>query len=278
MIIASDLDRTLMYSARAMKELTGIGDYELEAVETKDNEPVGFMTKTAFEQLESICQQALFIPVTTRTTEQFNRFTIFSKEIQLPYAITTNGAYILYHGKPLGEWSCVISEAMKRGTASLPEMMSLLAKEGYHFLGHLRQVEHFFFYYTFTSLPAEFDIIAVEKLASQYGWRISLQGRKLYFIPKVISKGAALEFICQREGMEPIAGAGDSLLDWDFLQHCRHRFVPKHGELARWSKDYCFSIIDQDGVKAGEEILVRFRDSLLLERNLFKDKHVQAGK
>ena len=58
------------------------------------------MTESAFSMLKEVNRQVLFIPVTTRTTEQFNRFVIFEKEIPLTYAITTNGANILYKGNP----------------------------------------------------------------------------------------------------------------------------------------------------------------------------------
>lgn len=258
MIFASDLDRTLMYSVRAMAELGGQENDLLKPVEKKDGRWVGFMTEVAYLNLKELCQQSLFIPVTTRTTQQFDRFIIFKKEIPLQYAITTNGAYILYRGEQLEEWSTHILQTMKREAAAMDEMFALLEQEGYVFEGTLRQIEDAFFYYTLTTLPSKFDKNALQAFVSIYGWRVSLQGRKLYFIPKAISKGAALEFICQREGTCCVAGAGDSMLDWDFLQHCHHRFVPRHGELANSLANDSVHLIDQSGIKAGEEILRYF--------------------
>lgn len=58
--------------------------------------------------------------------------------------------------------------------------------------------------------------------------------------------------------MEVIAGAGDSVLDWDFLKNCQYRFVPAHGELARVSGTSNFTLTKNYGVSAGEEITQQF--------------------
>lgn len=278
MIFASDLDRTLMYSARALKELGGAEDYVLKPVEWKGGRWVGFMTEAAFYFLQELSRQSLFIPVTTRTTEQFNRFVLFEQDIPLPYAITTNGAVILCRGRQLEEWSEHILQTMKKETAAIAEMSALLEREGYFFEGTLRQVENLFFYYSLTHLPASFDKATLQTLAAEHGWRISLQGRKLYFIPKAINKGDALEFICQRVGMKAVAGAGDSILDWDFLQYCDERFVPKHGELANMSEMDSCTLVEQSGIKAGEEIVQKFLNLFSIKCDSFKNKEIKAGK
>ncbi|WP_066384794.1 HAD family hydrolase [Neobacillus mesonae] len=278
MIFASDLDRTLMYSERALEELGGRDSRTLKPVELNDDRWVGFMTEQAFTVLKQLSEEILFIPVTTRTTEQFNRFIIFQNEIQLQYAVTTNGAKILYRGMLLEEWSAHISSVMKSESVPMAELFALLKREGIYFTGKLRQVENLFFYYTLTALPASFNKSTIEAFVSMYGWRVSLQGRKLYFIPKAISKGAALAYICQREGISRIAGAGDSVLDWDFLQKCEYRFVPNHGELANMHGNAAFTVIGQPGVMAGEEILNQIVNLLPLDRQSFKHKEIKTGK
>ena len=82
----------------------------------------------------------------------------------------------------------------------------------------------------------------------------------------LISKGNALEYICNREGMEAIAGAGDSVLDWDFLQNCRNRFVPRHGELIdKLETTRRNQLTNKLGIAAGEEILQHFHKTLSLK-------------
>ena len=278
MIIASDLDRTLMYSARAIKELNAAEEQELKPVEMKEGRWIGFMTETALRNLKQLSQQALFIPVTTRTTEQFSRIVIFETDIALKYAITANGADILYYGRKLEEWSEQVLQTMNTESLSMAEMLALLKSEGFSYASELRQVENLFFYYHFKSVPDLLDKNALHALAAVSGWRISLQGRKLYFIPKAISKGAALEFICQREGLKAVAGAGDSILDWDFLQHCQHRFVPKHGELVSRSEHGLFTVIEQTGLKAGEMIIKEFLKLIPLNCPSFNNKIIKTGK
>lgn len=258
MIFASDLDRTLVYSHRALMELEAPSGLVLRPIEMKDGKPVGFMTETSFSMLKELCKQSLFIPVTTRTTEQYKRFVSFEKDINPTYVITSNGANILYKGVIDKDWNDSISKQLKNEIVPKGEFLSILNREGFIFEGELRHAENLFFYYLLNSLPPLFDRDEINHLSSQYGWTVSLQGRKLYFIPRAISKGAALSFICNREGKEAFAGAGDSFLDWDFLRKCTHRFVPRHGELAGKNGMRNFTLTKNSGAAAGEEILQQF--------------------
>jgi hydroxymethylpyrimidine pyrophosphatase-like HAD family hydrolase len=268
MIVASDLDRTLVYSKRALNELGCSPQIPLIPVEKKDGNWVAFMTERAFNALSDLCKYHLFIPVTTRTTEQFNRFELFNHgNFPLTYAITLNGAEILYKGKTLHEWTRYMTSKIQNESITQITLLSILNKEGYQFDGKIRQVDNLFFYYILNKPPSPEVKAALQNFVAEYGWRISLQGRKLYFIPTAISKGAALEFICRREGMEAFAGAGDSLLDLDFLQNCRYQFVPRHGELANEIKGTKVTMTNNAGVAAGEEILLGFL-TLLKSKNI----------
>ncbi|QIZ09629.1 hypothetical protein HFZ78_25550 [Priestia megaterium] len=258
MIFASDLDRTLVYSKRAIKELGELDKTVIKPVEKKDNNWVAYMTERSFFALKELSLTSLFVPVTTRTTEQFNRFYIFNEDIQLKYAITSNGANIINKGEIMKDWSTYIFQRMNAESVPQNELLAILKREGFHFDGQIKQAENLFFYFILNSLPPASDQKAINDLAVSYGWRISIQGRKLYFIPLAISKGDALEFISKREGMEVIAGAGDSVLDWDFLKNCQYRFVPAHGELARVSGTSNFTLTKNYGVSAGEEITQQF--------------------
>lgn len=254
MIIASDLDRTLIYSKRALEDYGCPAGTILKPVESREGQWVSYMTERSFFLLKEICRQYLFVPITTRTTNQFRRITIFAQEIPLSYVITANGAIILKNGKPLHEWAESISSKMKTGSAGIREVMSRLDKEGFQMDGKIKQVEDLFFYYILLSPLAAGEKQMLSNLVSSIGWNVSLQGRKLYFIPKAINKGDALEFICNMNGAEAIAGAGDSSLDWDFLNRCRSPIVPNHGELAQEASNG-FRITKQSGLFAGEEIL-----------------------
>lgn len=256
MIIASDLDRTLIYSQRALEDLDGLNDFQtLKPVEKKDGKWIAFMTIPSFEILQNLGKHHFFVPVTTRTTEQYNRVKIFQDEISVLYAVTSNGAHILYKGRPDDEWKKRIDQKLQHECILQAELIIRLEKEGFHFKGQLKQAENLFFYYILENrISSEFKQV-INDMVFSFGWRVSQQGKKLYFIPKCINKGSAIEFIREREGIQTVVGAGDSLLDKDFLQHCQTRFVPVHGELALEKSLSGYNITMNSGVHAGEEIL-----------------------
>lgn len=255
MMIASDLDRTLIYSKRAISELGGDARRVLKPVESKEGKWLSFMTESSFAALKKLCHQHLFVPVTTRTEAQFRRIAIFHEELSVTYAVTTNGAVILEHGEPISEWTERISSKLKLEAAAQGELLSILDMEGVDIQGERREVEHFFFYYLLKNPISMSDKKKIVELAAPLGWRVSIQGRKLYFIPKAVNKGDALQFICEKEGQPPAVGAGDSILDWDFLKHCSLRLVPLHGELVREADNSDFMITEKKGLLAAEEIL-----------------------
>jgi hydroxymethylpyrimidine pyrophosphatase-like HAD family hydrolase len=265
MITASDLDRTIMYSDRAIQEFGIPEGLVLKPVEMIKGKWAGYMTEASFSMLREVNQHSLFIPVTTRTTKQFKRFVIFEKEIPLTYAITTNGAHILYNGEPLKEWSEYLNIELRNECALEEELLSALKMAGIILDGERRQADNLFFYFVLNCLPTPSELSEIRELSANFGWKMSLQGRKLYFIPTAISKGKALEYICNREGMEAMAGAGDSVLDWDFLKNCRYPIVPSHGELLKVKGPTDFTLTNQLGVAAGEEILQHFLKALTLK-------------
>lgn len=258
MIFASDLDRTLIYSERALLDLGCPDKKSLMPVEMRNGVSTAFMTKEAFSLLQGLCRTAMFVPVTTRTTDQFNRIFIFQNDLEIRYAVTANGANILYNGSLLGDWAEIVRNQMKTESCLQAELLSFLKKESFIFKGKIKQAEDLFFYYILDKPLVWEEVSVISGFVDHFGWRVSLQGRKLYFIPKAVSKGAAIDFICQREGMKAAGGAGDSILDWDFLQHCKCRFVPSHGELAANPSITQYASTNKHGVLAGEEILRGF--------------------
>lgn len=264
MIFASDLDRTLVYSNRAIEELGKDDQFVLKPVEKRNHNWVAYMTESSYLALKELSLSSLFIPVTTRTTEQFNRFSIFKEDIPIKYAITSNGANIIYQGKLMEDWSLHIMNRMRDESVTQEELFFKLKKAGLQFDGQMKQAENLFFYFILNSLPPASDLKAFNEVAILNGWRISIQGKKLYFIPRAISKGDALEYISNREGKEVLAGAGDSVLDWDFLKNCHYRFVPAHGELARVSGTTNYTLTKTKGISAGEEIIHQFLQLLRL--------------
>ncbi|MBN8200167.1 MULTISPECIES: HAD family hydrolase [Bacillaceae] len=253
-MFASDLDRTLIYSNKALADFGQAEEENLIGVERKDGREVAFMTYEALMMLKEVSAHILFVPVTTRTYQQYKRIFLFQDDFNIPYTVTSNGANIHYNGKPLEEWSGIVRKRLKAECAVLEEMMD--RSQCLELNGKIKTAENLFFYYILDEQITAAAQEEIVRLTESYGWRISLQGRKLYFMPNPICKGEAVKFIKNREGINIVFGAGDSVLDHDFLKFCDFPYVPNHGELAaNPALSHPYLISNNLGAAAGEEIL-----------------------
>ena len=88
-LVGSDLDRTLIYSPRALAlDMSDETAPRLLAVEVHNGKPLSFMTEHCAELLVELISAAEFVPVTTRTRAQYQR-------VHLPglrFVVTVNTA------------------------------------------------------------------------------------------------------------------------------------------------------------------------------------------
>jgi hypothetical protein len=90
---------------------------------------------------------------------------------------------------------------------------------------------------------------------------VSLQGRKVYAVPRPLTKSAAAAEVLARTGGGAMLAAGDSLLDADLLRAADTAVRPAHGEL----DDAAFAlphlhVTSARGAAAGAELLGWLRD------------------
>lgn len=253
LLVATDLDRTLVYSAGARR--LGVDDAAVVPVEVRDGRPVSYMTVAAAELLCRLNRSATVVPVTTRIQEQYRRILLPGPPPQ--YAITANGAELLVDGVPDGAWSRQVS-AMLRGGFPLDAVWEQVGHICHpEFTIMLRNADDLFCYAVVrpNQLPAGF-VDDVSGWAAERGWRTSLQGRKLYWVPEVLTKSAAVREVAGRAEAGRILAAGDSLLDVDLLLAADSGIHPRHGELYEqgWSAP---SVVRTaaSGIAGGEEIL-----------------------
>ncbi|MFE6714653.1 HAD family hydrolase [Streptomyces sp. NPDC057695] len=260
-LVASDLDRTLIYSSAALA--LGMPDAQaprLLCVEVHESKPLSYMTEQAAGLLEQLTAEAVFVPTTTRTRKQYQR-------IQLPgrapkYAICANGGHILVDGVTDADWHASVLRRLADECAPLSEVRAYLtATTDLSWVRKHRVAEDLFAY-----LVVERERLPVDWLerfgawAGERGWTVSLQGRKVYAVPKPLTKSAAVREVARRTGASLTLAAGDSLLDADLLLAADRAWRPGHGELAEsdWTAPH-LDVLAERGVAAGEEILRRFR-------------------
>lgn len=265
LLFASDLDQTLIYSRRSMG--TGVAEAELKEVERFEGNPQSFMTEKSQEALWNLNEDgtAFFLPVTTRTQAQYERVTgIYKREAPPEYAVISNGAVILKNGEPIREWSENIrQQCVSRKTI----IQDLLPEIGRHFsedwVLRVREADGWFVYLIIDRerFP-EHKLGFYTKTFRKLGWDMSLQGRKLYFMPESITKAGAMEYIKERIQADYVIAAGDSLLDRCMLESADLGILAAHGEAAQ-SKEPMpdhIEITKKQGIKAGEEILERIAE------------------
>ncbi|MGW1022171.1 HAD family hydrolase [Streptomyces sp. NPDC002577] len=262
-LVASDLDRTLIYSTAALA--LGMPDAEaprLLCVEVHESKPLSYMTETAAGLLAELGRSAVFVPTTTRTRKQYHRISLPGPQPR--FAICANGGHLLVDGVSDRDWRRQVAVRLDHECASLDEVRDhMLATADPSWVRKERVAEDLFAY-----LVVERDLLPegwVKELsdwAEGKGWTVSLQGRKIYAVPKPLTKSAAMREIARRTGAELTLAAGDSLLDADLLLAADRAWRPGHGELADtgWTAPGITALAER-GVAAGEEILRRFAEA-----------------
>ncbi|WP_418956856.1 HAD family hydrolase [Streptomyces tritici] len=259
-LVASDLDRTLIYSSAALA--LGMPDAHaprLLCVEVHESKPLSYLTEAAAELLEQIAADTVFVPTTTRTRKQYQRIRL---PIPTPrYAICANGGHLLVDGVTDHDWHASVLSSLDAECAPLDEIRARFTDTtDPSWVRKHRVAEDLFAY-----LVVERDQMPEEWLeeftawAGDRGWTVSLQGRKVYAVPKPLTKSAAMREVARRTGATLTLAAGDSLLDADLLMAADRAWRPGHGELADagWTAPHLDALTHR-GVAAGEEILRRF--------------------
>ncbi|MER6103520.1 HAD family hydrolase [Streptomyces sp. NPDC001832] len=270
-LVASDLDRTLIYSTAALQlPMPDAEAPRLLCVEVYDHKPLSYLTETAAALLDELARSTVFVPTTTRTREQYGR-------IHLPgpaprFAICANGGHLLVDGESDPDWQKQVSRRLADECASLAEVRAhLLAAADPAWLLKERVAEDLFAYLVVErALLPEGWVKELGEWAEPRGWTVSLQGRKIYAVPGPLTKSAAMNEVARRTGATLMLAAGDSLLDADLLLAADRAWRPAHGELADtgWNAPH-IDVTAEHGVAAGEAILRHFLRASGPERGAF---------
>ncbi|MFD9887654.1 HAD family hydrolase [Streptomyces alboflavus] len=259
-LVASDLDRTLIYSAAALDLRMPDADApRLLCVEVYEGKPLSYVTEAAAALLVELAERTVFVPTTTRTREQYHR-------IHLPgpvprFAICANGGHLLVDGESDPEWRAAVDRRLAAECAPLAEVRAhLLRTADPSWLLKERVAEDLFAYLVVDRalLPSGW-VKALGEWAAGRGWTVSLQGRKIYAVPRPLTKSAAMREVARRTDAPEVLAAGDSLLDADLLEVATRSWRPSHGELADtgWTTKG-LTVLPERGIAAGEQILREF--------------------
>ncbi|MEU8895350.1 HAD family hydrolase [Nocardia sp. NPDC048505] len=259
-LVATDLDRTMIYSRNAM---SAGAEVPTVCVEHLEGAPLSFMTTAAALRMQTLTEPAAVVPTTTRTIKQFNR-------IRLPgapwrYAITSNGGNILVDGVPDMRWRIDVDAKVRAGGTTLSEVSAeLRSRIDDSWVSKFRIADHLFAYLVVKPklVPAGF-LAEWDSWCQARGWSASQQGRKIYTMPQAVCKSIAVAEVRRRltESGELAAGAttlaaGDGALDAEMLRAADSAIRPRHGELEQlnWTSPN-LTVTRASGILAGEEII-----------------------
>lgn len=235
-LYASDMDRTLIFSAAFLREVGKTVESEadnIEVCETKGDRIVSYISKDVKRQLTELTRHpdVSFVPVTTRSLEQFNRINTGAYH---KYAIVDCGGTILEDGKPIQEWEDYV-ESQHNKPAMMWLILDLQEIKG------IEKVEVVDQKFLFAKINPNdtlhdgkyFDEAAVYVKQRYPDFEIVRQGKKVYAVPRGFSKAIALRWLQRRLGISTIVASGDSLVDLNMLALANYAVIPNHGELIK---------------------------------------------
>ncbi|GAB2861015.1 hypothetical protein GCM10022221_70940 [Actinocorallia aurea] len=247
----TDLDRTLIYSANALALAEDDVPPRLLCVELYQARPLSYLTEEAAADLELLARRAVLVPTTTRTPEQYLRVSLPGPPAR--YAICANGGRLLVDGEEDASWTAGVRKRVADCAPVLDVFDRVTAASG-EFTKSVRVAADLFVYTVVdrAALPSGW-LAELTAWCAERSWTVSLQGRKVYFLPVPLTKAAAAREVAARCGATHLLAAGDSLLDAELLAVADAAIRPAHGELHDTAHTGS-AVTRAAGVRAGAEI------------------------
>lgn len=235
-LFASDLDNTLIYSYK--KE---IGERKI-CVELYGGREISFMTEKSYGLLEEIREQVCFIPITTRSIEQYQRIFLEGGYFS-DHALVCNGGILLVKNEIEKKW---YEDSLKMIACCQEELEKgerLLKRDRFRKF-EIRKISDLFLF-TKSSRPDD-TVIYLKRELEEKLVDVCRNGEKIYVVPKSLNKGVALERIKEKIKADYVMAAGDSDFDVSMLKKADVCFIPK--ELKEKVRGEGRVVIQRDGI------------------------------
>lgn len=214
-LFASDLDNTLLFSHRHKMD----SDYCVEWLEEKEQ---GFITPKTLDLLPLVQKKTRFIPVTSRSVAQYQRI-VWPESCVPSYAVVANGGILLVNGEVDLEWSTQMYGLVAPWQRELRMLQDRLSEVP--MLKHWKMVDGVYLYAVCED--SERAQASKKCLAGKTELDIAVSGRKVYFFPPPVNKGAAVNWLKTKFQPEKTICAGDSVIDGPMLCAADVAIVPE---------------------------------------------------
>lgn len=220
-ILAFDLDSTIMHSRRNFAQ-TDI------CIEHIKGEPRGFMKPTILSALQNVSRYARFVPVTSRSLDQYKR--IEWGEVAVSEAYVDNGVRLIKQGdlrfvvdenEIINPYLCYLQKAINEISCIAGIRKARIVDECYVV----------FLYDNWESVSEAFA-----KYNSASSLRLFVDKKKIYLFPPKVEKRIAIEHLRNRYENSIIICAGDSMNDLSMMAVSDLAIVPE--EIAAKATDF----------------------------------------
>lgn len=256
-LAATDLDRTLVHSARAAGPVEPGTTVRLEQRHGAVTAQLAHRTAAALAALD---RHALWVPATTRSVAQYRRLDLDRRLGVAPrFVVCANGGVLLVDGEPDPAWAAALGRLLE---ASAPR-----AEVTGHLAGHLARLEA---PGPVRDVDGRLLVVRARHPAGwldelvawcePHGWRVDAHRDEIRLLPAALTKSAAVAEVRRRTGASRLVAAGDSPLDADLLLAADAGITPVDGRLhaAGWRADHV-AVTAAGGLGAGEEIAAWLR-------------------
>ena len=233
MIYATDLDRTLIYSERFIREHGNESEDVVpveRVIDSDGNERIiSYISAGVLDKLEELnkAEDVLFVPVTSRSVEEYNR-------IKLPftpkYAITSNGGRMFKDGVEIDDWTKYVQTNMPVNSKMdiLDMIMDLSMSKALQ--KSTKIIDNCFIFFKVNEM-AQWDAEELHYYGKYESWDFVRQNKKVYVTPKHFSKQVSLRWLWHKLGRPYIVASGDSELDVPMLTLANKAVIPSHSSL-----------------------------------------------
>lgn len=206
-VLLTDLDNTLFVSKANKKD-------DDVCVEYLDGNEQSFMSRKAIELLREVRKYIEVIPVTTRSILQYKRIE-WPEGCEPEYAITTNGGILLHNRGIVPDWitdvCCGVEFVMD--IAEIKRLFNIY-KRNERFTSK-RIVDDNFLFFALPDTTGIEPIVA--EIKAQTYLPVMYSGRKIYVLPKAITKEKVVENLKKKFEINHVFSAGDSEMDMGML-------------------------------------------------------------
>lgn len=215
-LFVSDLDNTLIYSYKH-----DIGPNAVCA-EVYEGRQVSFMTARSRAMLDEVNRRMHFVPVTTRSVQQYRRI-VFADGWSPALALAANGGVLLVDGQPDPAWYAASQAQIAPAEPALRHAEAVLARDPARTLD-VRRVDGLFVFTKSADVPA--TLARLRAVLDLTHVDLFENGVKVYVVPRVLDKGRGVRRLRARFPTAQVFAAGDSLFDLPLLEAADMAFYP----------------------------------------------------